>query len=78
MSPPKSDFSVAIKELTGRGKSALSMFNPIILLVSRNEASLRKYFPCLKLRDTSFLGVEFLKDGEFLDLRTEFSKWIHE
>lgn len=62
MSPQKSDFSVAMKELAGRGRAAWSMFNPIILLVSRNEASLRKYFPLLlRLSDNSFSGVAFLK-----------------
>jgi hypothetical protein len=40
---PKVTFSVAIKELTGRGRSTLSIFNPIILLVLRNETSLQKY-----------------------------------
>jgi len=71
--PPKSDFSVAIKELTGRGKTALSICNPIILLVSRNEASLGKCFLSLKLRNTGFSGVDGPK-RQFLDLCTEFSK----
>lgn len=60
--PPKSDFSVAKRELASRGKTVLSMFHPIILLVSRNEASLRKYFPCLlRLSDNGFSGVAFPK-----------------
>lgn len=41
--PPKVTFSVAMKELTGRGRSALNIFNTIILLVLRNETSLQKY-----------------------------------
>ena len=53
---------MAIKELTGRGRRALSICNPIILLVSRNEASLGKCFLCLKLRDTRFSVFLVLKD----------------
>lgn len=54
--PKKSDFSVAIKELWWE-KQLWAFATPIILLVSRNEASLGKCFLCLKLRDTRFSGV---------------------
>lgn len=56
----KSDFLVVKREFVSRGKIVLSMFYLIILLVSRNEVFLRKYFSCLlRLSDNGFFGVVF-------------------